>query len=90
LARPLGAALVLRRGLGVRIGLRTSSQLAGFLPPSGGIELREGAKVRDLLKGIELDSDLVMLIVIDGELADIDSPLSDGMTVELIPPISGG
>jgi sulfur carrier protein ThiS len=80
----------LRKGLGVRIGLRAPSQLANFLPPSGGIDLREGARISDLLEGLELDSDLVMLIAIDGELADIDSPLSDGMTVQLIPPISGG
>jgi molybdopterin converting factor small subunit len=31
-----------------------------------------------------------MLVVIDGVLADIDSPLEDGAILELIPPISGG
>jgi molybdopterin converting factor small subunit len=43
-----------------------------------------------MLDRLGIDSDLVMLVVIDGTLADMSSPLSDGMTVELIPPISGG
>ena len=74
----------------MEIGLRAASHLAEFVPPSGKLDLEEGASVEDLLRILGIDSDLVMLTVIDGVLADIDSPLSDGMTVELIPPISGG
>jgi molybdopterin converting factor small subunit len=74
----------------VEIALRATSHLAALMPESGRLDLREGSKVEDLLEGLGIDSDLVMLVVIDGELGDIDSPLGDGMTVELIPPISGG
>lgn len=82
------AALVL--GGPVKIALRATSHLAALMPESGRLDLREGSKVEDLLEGLGIDSDLVMLVVIDGELGDIDSPLGDGMNVELIPPISGG
>ncbi len=74
----------------MEIALRATSHLAAQMPESGRLDLREGSKVEDLLEGLGIDSDLVMLVVIDGELGDIDSPLVDGMTVELIPPISGG
>ena len=46
--------------------------------------------MEDLLSDLGIDSDLVMLVVVDGELGDIDSPLTDGAVVELIPPIAGG
>jgi molybdopterin converting factor small subunit len=54
------------------------------------LELEEGADVEKLLRKLDIDSELVMLIVINGALGDLESMLGDGMTVELIPPISGG
>jgi molybdopterin converting factor small subunit len=91
LRRPLPAALVFPRGgWKLKINVRAASQLADFVPPSGGVDLREGSKVSDLLEGLRLDGELVMLVVVDGELADMDSPLHDGAAVELIPPVSGG
>ena len=74
----------------MEIGLRAASNLAEFVPPSGRLSLKEGSDVEGLLKQLGINSDLVMLIVIDGVLGDMDSTLSDGMAVELIPPISGG
>ena len=74
----------------MEIALKATSHLAEFIPDSGRLSLSEGSSVEDLLGKLGIDSDLVMLIVIDGELGDIDSSLGDGMTVELIPPISGG
>jgi molybdopterin converting factor small subunit len=74
----------------LEIALRASSHLAEHLPASGRLALREGSRVQEALDTLGIDSDLVMLIVVDGELADVDTPLSDGLTLELIPPISGG
>jgi sulfur carrier protein ThiS len=70
--------------------LEAASHLAKSVPESGRVSVPEGAKVEDLLKGLGINQELVMLIVLDGELADLESPLSEGMAVELIPPISGG
>jgi molybdopterin converting factor small subunit len=74
----------------MEINLRATSDLARHVPPTGKLKIEKGARVEDVLSGLGIDSDLVMLFVIDGELADIDSPLEQGMTLELIPPISGG
>ena len=74
----------------MEINLRATSDLARLIPPAGTLEVKEEARVEDVLSDLGIDSDLVMLFVLDGELADIDSPLEDGATLELIPPISGG
>jgi molybdopterin converting factor small subunit len=74
----------------MEITLRATSDLARLIPPAGKVKLEEGASVGDVLDDLGIDSDLVMLFVIDGELADRGSPLKDGTTLELIPPISGG
>jgi sulfur carrier protein ThiS len=74
----------------MEISLRATSDLARLIPPTGKVEVADEARVEDVLSDLGIDSDLVMLFVIDGELAEVDSPLEDGMTLELIPPISGG
>jgi sulfur carrier protein ThiS len=74
----------------MEITLRATSHLAEFMPASGTLNLNEGSRVKDVLEDLGINSDLVMLVVLDGVLADIDSRLDEGMTVELIPPISGG
>ena len=84
-----GAALVLAKRA-MEISLRATSDLAGLIPATGRVEIGEAATVEDVLNDLGINSDLVMLVVIDGELADVDSPLEEGVTLELIPPISGG
>ena len=74
----------------VEIHLRAGGDLAGLIPPSGTLELEEGTDVQSLLRNLGIDSELVMLVVINGALGDMDSTLGNGMTVELIPPLSGG
>jgi molybdopterin converting factor small subunit len=72
------------------ISLRATSHLSDFLPEGGKINLEEGSKVQDVFSRLGINFDLVMLIVVDGKLGDVDSPLEDGAVLELIPPISGG
>ena len=74
----------------MEIDLRATSDLARLIPGAGRLEIEDDSTVEDVLENLGIDSDLVMLFVIDGELADLDSPLEEGMTLELIPPISGG
>ena len=74
----------------MKIALRATSHLAKFVPASGKVDVEEGSKVDDLLRVLGIDSDLVMLIVVSGKLGGLDTPLSNGIEVELIPPISGG
>jgi molybdopterin converting factor small subunit len=74
----------------VEISLRATSHLARLVPPGGKIDVGDGSLVADVLSQLGINSDLVMLVVVDGQLTDIDSPLEDGAVVELIPPVSGG
>ena len=74
----------------MEISVRSTAELAGSIPPAGRVEVGERATVQDVLRLLGIDSDLVMLFVIDGDLADVDSPLEEGAKLELIPPISGG
>ena len=74
----------------MEISIRATSDLARHVPPTGRVEIGEQITVEEVLSDLGINSDLVMLVVIDGELADLDSPLKDGATLELIPPISGG
>jgi sulfur carrier protein ThiS len=74
----------------VEIEIRAASDLAEHIPPPGKFSVSEQATVEDVLNELGINSDLVMLVVIDGDLAELDSPLQDGATLELIPPISGG
>jgi hypothetical protein len=72
------------------VSLRATSHLSDFLPEGGKISLNEGARVQDVFSRLGIDPDLVMLIVVNGRLGDVDSPLEHGALLELIPPISGG
>jgi molybdopterin converting factor small subunit len=74
----------------LEISVRSTADLAGFIPPAGRVTIGERSTVQDVLGLLGIESDLVMLFVIDGDLADVDSPLEDGAVLELIPPISGG
>ena len=74
----------------MEISIRATADLGAFVPAAGRVKVGERATVQDVLGLLGIDSDLVMLFVIDGDLVDVDSPLEEGATLELIPPISGG
>ena len=57
----------------MEISLRGASHLAKFIPPSGRLNLGPGSTVRDVLRQLSIDDQLVMLVVIDGELGDIQN-----------------
>ena len=63
-----GAALVFTRSECVEISLKATSNLAEFIPDAGTISVEENARVEDVLTSLGIDSDLVMLIVVDGAL----------------------
>lgn len=74
----------------MEVSLKATSHLSEFVPESGTVSVGENSRVEDVLSKLGINSELVMLIVVDGELGDVDSVLHDGARVELIPPISGG
>jgi sulfur carrier protein ThiS len=74
----------------MEIHLRATAHLAESIPDGGSLEIPGPSTVGDVLDHLGIDGDLVMLIVVDGELGDVDTPVADGVSLELIPPISGG
>lgn len=74
----------------MEIGIRGTSDLVEHIPSAGRVEVADRTTVGEVLEYLGIDSDLVMLFVVNGDLADIDRSLEDGETLELIAPISGG
>jgi molybdopterin converting factor small subunit len=72
------------------VAVKATGGLKAYVPSAGGVSVAGQATVGDVIKRLGIDSDLVMLFVVDGDLADMDSPLPAGSILELIPPISGG
>lgn len=54
------------------------------------IEVDPGTTVAVALESLKVRTDLVVAVVINGETADLDTILSQGDKVKLIPVISGG
>ena len=55
------------------------------------LDLASGATMRTLVEalGISLRDDAILLVV-NGRIADVDTPLAEGDEVRLIPAMSGG
>lgn len=74
----------------MKITVRAASDLAERMPASGKVIIDHPASVGDLLSLLGINPEAIMLIVINKQIGDIDTLLTDGAIVELIPPISGG
>jgi sulfur carrier protein len=53
-------------------------------------EVENGTVVEDLFKLFDLKSEDVAIIFINGKHGDFDSPLKDGDSLGLFPPVGGG
>ena len=71
------------------VSLRATSHLSDFLPEGGKINLEDGSKVQDVFSRLGINSDLVMLIVVDGRLADYERMWDGcGCTIDYCAPAS--
>ena len=52
--------------------------------------IAEKARVRDIVKQMGIAEDEVMMVVIDGVLANLDSIPAGGQRLSLFPPLDGG
>ena len=79
----------------VRVEVRLHAGLMRYAPdPSGkGVYVREFADdacVRDVLTSFGLPTERRIIVGLDGESASFDTPLRDGVRLDLVPPIAGG
>ena len=77
------------------IFLRAGGQLRAMLKPdvdhyTRKVEIDGEMTVGEILKDISLDSAYVALIHVDGKIKDLSYRPSDGQTITLQPPVSGG
>lgn len=77
------------------IFLRAGGQLRARLKPdidyyTRKVEIDGEKTVGEILKAISLDPAYVALIHVDGKMKDLSFKPSDGQTITLQPPVSGG
>ena len=77
------------------IFLKAGGQLRDMLNPdvdhyTRNVEIDGEKTIGEILKFISLDSAFVALIHVDGKLKDLSYKPSDGQTITLQPPVSGG
>jgi hypothetical protein len=75
--------------------LRAGGQLRAMLKPdvdhyTRKVEVDGEKTIAEILEEISLDSAHVALIHVDGKIKDLSFKPSDGQTVTLQPPVSGG
>ena len=79
----------------MRIRVTCYGALREYLPPgssgnSAPVELPESATVGDLLEALDVPSHVVFVMLVDDDTAETDRPLTEGVTVTLMPPFTGG
>jgi molybdopterin converting factor small subunit len=77
------------------IFLKAGGQLRAMLKPdidhyTRKVEIEEGKTVGEILRDIALDPSYVALVHVDGKLKDLSFKPSNGQTITLQPPVSGG
>lgn len=77
------------------IFLKAGGQLRAKLNPdvdyyTRKVEIDSGKTIAEILEAISLNSAFVALIHVDGKLKDLSYTPSDGQTIILQPPVSGG
>ena len=77
------------------IFLRAGGQLRALLQPdidhyTRKVEVSGKKTVEEILKDISLDPAFVALVHVDGKMKDLSYKPSNGQTVTLQPPVSGG
>lgn len=54
------------------------------------LELPDGSTVQDAVNILAIPREFLMLAIVNGKTATMESVLKDGDTLEFLPPISGG
>lgn len=76
----------------MKVRVRCFGSLRELVPPRGEVELdvAEGDTVAEVVAAIGVPSRAVHLVLLDGERADVATPVGPGSEIALMPPFSGG
>lgn len=77
----------------MHVTLRTRGYLQQVFPGKKDtveVEMTEAMSVRGILNGWGIQSELVMVVLVDGVRQSLDYVPADGETVTVLPPVSGG
>jgi molybdopterin converting factor small subunit len=77
------------------IYLKAGGQLRQMIRPdvdhyTRKVEIESGKTVGDILKAISLDPAYVAIVHVDGKIKNLSYVPTDGQTITLQPPVSGG
>jgi len=79
----------------MKIEIALYATLSQYLPPGAQnrkavIEVQDGATVRDVMTRLGIPGDLPNILLVNGRQAGEDTPLTDGQTLAIFPPLAGG
>lgn len=78
----------------MKIEVRLFATLAAYLPPGrharGPLDVPEGSCVADIPALLGIPDALPRMVLVNGEDAPADRPLTEGDALDLFPPLAGG
>jgi len=74
----------------VRVKLLGSFAKFGKHLDDGMMAVEKGIRIRDIVEILKMPSENIMLILVNGVSATLDTELSEGNTVQIFPPVGGG
>jgi len=77
---------------GRRVTLKLYATLGRLMPPegAGGVNIRPGMTVAELVEPLGIPLSDTKLIFVDGRKASLDTKLNGGERVGIFPPVGGG
>jgi molybdopterin converting factor small subunit len=79
----------------VKVEVALYATLSRYLPPSAQnrkavIDARDGATVDEILRQLGIPREHPNILLVDGKQAAESTPLQDGQTLSVFPPLAGG
>jgi len=77
----------------MQVEVHLHAELARLAPNQRGVltlDVRDGARVADLLEQLALGTQRRIIVGLNGEAARLDQELSDGARIDLLTPMAGG
>jgi molybdopterin converting factor small subunit len=79
----------------MKVQVELYATLSKFLPPGAEgrkatVELPDTSTIADLLHHLKIPTEMTALLMVNGTHQPPDTPLKDGETIAIFPPLAGG